>query len=229
MVNGMTKRDIEKQLNKTIMNKLPEGFAAKGQLLFHTPIEWFIRGYGFHWSEYDKDKFRVIAFISPLYVPETGYYYSLHQSIGFLCYKQETWWSKFDDPQIIDCILAKGERWVGEITTPYEFAVKAKQIALKQEIVPDDMTLSRDIAYSYLLAGRQREAIAVLKDMKFELKSRIDKGTLSCWYGDLYEEVTSMEKVAEDESMACELLQNYRDKRLNMLKMKSFAVHFQQS
>lgn len=219
----MTIRDIEKQLNKTIMNKLPEGFSVKGQLLFHAPIEWFIRGYGVHWSEYDKEKFRVIAFISPLYVPETGYYYSLHQSIGFLCYKQERW-SKFDDSRILDCIMSTGEQWLREISTPYDFALKASMLASRQEIMPDDMNLSRDICYSYILAGRQHEAITKLMDVKSQLKNRIDKGAMSCWYQDLYQEIISMEKVIEDEGMAIELLRNYRDGRLNILKMKDYAV-----
>lgn len=220
----MTKHEIERQLKQTMLNKLPEGFAAKGQLLFHSPIEWFIRGYGFHWSEYDKNIFRVIAFVSPLYVPEAGYYYSLQQSIGFLCYHQEIWWREFDDPQIIDCITSKGEQWVGEISTPYDYAVKAKVIASKQEILPDSVLLSREIAYSYLLAGRHEEAVAVLQDICLRLQKRLEEGKLSDWDKKFYEEILVMENIVGDEKVAKELLANYRNEQLSILKMEKFAI-----
>lgn len=98
----MKKKQFE-TICKSFLSSLP-GFACKGWLLYEQPVGHVLRGFCCDDSGFDPNKFAVIVFFLPLYVPTKHLHFNMGKRLKDArgC---DIWWN-LNDPQLRDELLA---------------------------------------------------------------------------------------------------------------------------
>lgn len=114
----MNIREWQKLAKKHLLPHFPD-LTLSGRWLFHAPIGWQLRCFGFEPSEFHKLQFSVYASVSPLYVPQEldG---TFSEFIGWMARKKrgEIWWDLGQDSA--ETIFADIQQRIQQDVIPYQ-------------------------------------------------------------------------------------------------------------
>jgi hypothetical protein len=152
------------------------GFAAKGALVYATPLDYLLRGFYFEPSGSDPSSFYVWTFIQPLYVPTRHIYFTFGRRLGkgWPLDEKEADGSRSNGQhyqagmasimvQVLRTIEAEGLPFIGNIEHPVDLAYQTSRVT---DAPDEDPYVVEAVIYSYILAGeygRAREKYARLK------------------------------------------------------------------
>lgn len=148
----MKNRDFEK-LGVGLLPDLP-GYTAKGFLVFHSPVDDFLRGICFQSSSYSKTGFDVQLFLQIMMVPRDDVVFS----VGFRLLNREglDFWESSDPDlakKLSECVIRDGRPFLDSLTTPSDIIA-----ALKKATVRENVNQAEQLAICLAREGRIDEA-----------------------------------------------------------------------
>jgi len=221
---NMKTAEFQSLIRKYLLPELP-GYANTGSLLWKEPIEHLLRGYYFDSSEWDQSRFRITAFIQPLYVSYDSIVYLFSQELGFLSVKRELWWTweeriiEKSVQDILRHLKRSGEPFVNSLTTPADVSSKGYQaIHLTDN---NDPHLIRAIAYSWIMAGQPEQARREIGRLEAIVQGINQPPP---WLCHMRDEVTDVKVLLEEnpERAIAQLLE-FRNVTLAQLRLTRFA------
>lgn len=72
--------ELKRLYRDALQQRLPD-YTCQGKLLYHTPLEWLLKGFYFESSAFNKS-FTVECFIQPLYIPKDSFVFNIGCRLG---------------------------------------------------------------------------------------------------------------------------------------------------
>lgn len=148
----MKAKELERLTKKYLLPNLP-GFGSTGLLIYATPVDYFLRGFGFDRSHYRTREFTIWAFIQPLYIPASHAGFNTGNRLGALGGQQEHWWDLEDGAQqvakeVLKSMQVEGIPFLDQIHSPHDFVKKVRELA-----DPDEPIVKEAWCYALILTG----------------------------------------------------------------------------
>ena len=175
----MKSRELER-LNRTLLLPHLPGWAAKGTLLFATPIGDLLRALDFEPSGFERDVRRVRYFVLPLYVRDrTHVHFGFARVLGGVQGGIGDHW--FDFPvagraqvmgEIADLVKTEALPWLDRLQTPADLARHGADIHRNDR----NTHVVAELAYSHVLAGQYDAARAQLLNVLGQVAAEPEPG-----------------------------------------------------
>jgi hypothetical protein len=218
---GVNSRELERLNKQHLVPRLP-GYAAKGTLVFASPVGDLLRALDFEPSGFQRDTRRLRCFVMPLYEPETWIRYTFGRVLGGANEGQGDWWFDFPEDrgavmeQIADLAVRDALPWLDRVRTPGDLVERA------HEIRPDlDSHVQMAVSLSHILCGNHAEAQAGLRQMRQEILEGDDDREWVRELADLGAEIA--DEIDADPQIAVNRLRRWRDAAVRELGLAKFA------
>lgn len=217
----MNSRELERLNKQHLLPRLP-GYAAKGTLVFASPVGDVLRALHFEPSGFERDTRRVHCFVMPLYEPETWIRFTFDRVLGGANEGQGDRWFDFPEDrgpvmeEIADLAVRDAMPWLERVRTPADLAERA------YEIRPDrDVHVRTAVGLSHILAGNHAAAQAELRQMRQVILDGDDDREWVRELADLGGEIA--DEVDADPQLAIDRLRGWRDTAVRELGLAKFA------
>jgi hypothetical protein len=217
----MTSNDIEKLSKKYLLSSMP-GYIVKGRIIIENNIDLLLRGLAIESSAYDKNRFRIVLFVQPLYILEDHIVFFFRQELGFLTKGHELWWNVDQNidknmQEICSLIVKKGQRWLSNIRILQDVI-----LYLNKDKSNIDIHGFRVIAYSYILLGDFQKALKFLNNLIIRIDNSEDNRP---WEMEIRDDICNIRDIVIDNPQkAKNLLIDFRRQTLDNLKLTKWAM-----
>lgn len=172
---------VNRLSKKYILPHLPF-YKRKGHLIYHKDITYFLRGFYFESSAFDKNLFTIEVFVQPLFIPITYITLTYGNRLGFLSKDRDIWW-EYDDAkeeeimdEIVSLITSFGVPFLEDCNQLDKFMLKYGKVGLG-----DNPHIIEEICYTHVLLGDYPKAKKMLSSFNKILKKEIEKSPKTAW------------------------------------------------
>lgn len=172
---------VSRLSKKYILPHLPF-YKRKGHLIYHKDITYFLQGFYFESSAFDKNLFTIEVFVQPLFIPITYITLTYGNRLRFLSKGRDIWW-EYDEAkeeelmdEILSMITSFGVPFLEDRNHLDRFILKYGKFGFG-----DNPHLVEGICYTHVLIGDYLKAKIMLSSFNKVLKKEIEKSPKTEW------------------------------------------------
>lgn len=178
-------------------------FKNKGHLIYHMDITYFLQGFCFESSAFDKNLFTIYVFVQPLFIPITYLTFTFGNRLGFLSKGRDIWW-EYDEAkedvlmdEILTMITSSGVPFLEDRNQLDKFIFKYGKVGLG-----DNPHMIEGICYANVLIGDYRKARIMLSSFNRNLMDEFGKQSKIDWIFKMNERVQLILDFLENQNFA---------------------------
>lgn len=207
---------VSRLSKKYLLPNLPL-YKSKGHIVYHKEIEYFLQGFSFESSAFDKNLFTIYVFVQPLFIPVTYLTLTFGNRLGVLSNSRDIWW-KYDESkedEIMGEILSKinsyGVPFLEERNKLEKFLSKYDKVSLE-----DNPNKVEGLGYIYVLLGEYPQAMVMLSSFNQVLIKEKKKNNKIVWLIDMQDRVQLILNYLEN--------QNFNGAIIQLNKWRNFTL-----
>jgi hypothetical protein len=218
--------EVHRLVRTYLLPELP-GFAVHSRLLFHTRIEYLLRGFCFEPSGFESGGFYVWVFVQPLYIPSDNVLLTYGDRLG----GGSMFWKPIgvDESSVMRALLEamgkEGLPVLERIKTPSAFAAWRSTEPIHRR----GMNRLEAQASALILAGNHRQGAELLDEIerrmpeirRENIRLQLDRP----WVEEIANRARTLRaKLDVDLADAIKQLTEWRDYTIQQLKLEKFAL-----
>ncbi len=203
----MKSKQLESLSSKYILPHLP-GFAAKGSMLYETPVEYHLRGFEFQSSRFSPSSFYLWVFVTMLYAPGSGG--EVHHGDRIMSGEISEVDEAIVMAEVLTCIQRRGLLFL-------EKYAHIKKIVRQR---PGDRVQQEDRAYALIVTGQHHRAARALERLGRDLEKEIRDDPEATWLQEMADRVRTIRGVlCSDTAEDLSQLNEWRSQTLRNLHL----------